>query len=87
VAGTARVRRGACALLIRGEKRQEKEESEEGYHCVERSYGRFQRVLSLPEDADPGGIAAKFRNGVLKVTIPKRQVSRKEGRVIEIDHA
>lgn len=73
-------------LLIRGEKKQEKEESEEGYHCVERSYGMFQRVLSLPEDADPAGIDGKFRNGVLKVTIPKRAVPEREGRTIEIHH-
>jgi HSP20 family protein len=74
------------SLLIRGEKKQEKEESEEGYHCIERSYGVFERVLSLPEDADSAGIQAKFRNGILKITIPKRAVPDKEGRTIEIHH-
>ena len=73
-------------LMIRGEKKREKEESDEDYHCVERSYGRFERVLSLPEDADPDGIAAKFKNGVLKVTIPKRAVPEKAGRAVEIHH-
>ena len=74
------------SLLIRGEKRQEKEENEEGYHCIERSYGVFERVLSLPEDADSGGIEAKFRNGILKITIPKRVVPGKDVRTIEIHH-
>lgn len=73
-------------LLIRGEKNQEKEESDEDYHCVERSYGRFERVISLPEDADPDGVGAKFKNGVLKVKIPKRAVAEKEGRTVEIHH-
>jgi HSP20 family protein len=73
-------------LLIRGEKRQEREESEEDYHCVERSYGVFERMLSLPADADPDGIDAKFRNGVLKVTIPKRAGAEQAGRTIEVRH-
>ena len=73
-------------LLIRGEKKQEKEESDESYHCVERSYGRFERMLSLPEDADAEGVAARFKNGVLKVTIPKRAAPEKAGRAIEIQH-
>jgi HSP20 family protein len=74
------------ALLVRGEKKQEKEEDDEGYHCVERSYGTFERVLSLPDNADPEGIKAKFKNGILRVTIPKRTVPEREGRTIEIHH-
>ena len=73
-------------LRIRGEKRQEREEGDEDYHCVERSYGRFERVLSLPEDADPDGIDAKFKNGILKVRIQKRAPAEKRGRSVEIQH-
>jgi HSP20 family protein len=73
-------------LLIRGEKKQEKEESDENYHCVERSYGGFERMISLPEDVDPERIDAKFKHGVLKVTIPKRAVTEKQGRTIDIQH-
>ncbi len=58
-------------LVIRAEKRQESEEEDEGYHCVERSYGAAERVLSLPDDADSEAIEAKFKNGVLKLRIPK----------------
>ena len=62
----------ADTLTIRGEKRQEKEEKEKNYYRMERSYGAFQRVLSLPEDADQDAIRAKFKNGVLTVTMPRR---------------
>ncbi|MCF8079007.1 MAG: Hsp20/alpha crystallin family protein [Desulfobacterales bacterium] len=47
-------------LRISGEKKQEKEESQKGYYRVERSYGAFQRLLSLPEDADRDKIDATF---------------------------
>jgi HSP20 family protein len=73
-------------LLVRGEKKQEKEESDEGYHCVERSYGVFERMLSLPEAADPDKIDAKFKNGVLRITIAKREVPEGKERRIEIQH-
>ncbi len=58
-------------LTIRGEKKQEKEEKDRNYHRIERSYGSFQRVLSLPPDADSDKIDASFKNGVLIVTLPK----------------
>ena len=73
-------------LFIRGEKKQEQEETEEGYHCVERSYGMFERMLSLPENANPDGIQATFKNGVLKITIPKQDLPEQEERSIEIQH-
>ena len=62
-------------LTIRGEKRQEKEEKAKDYYRIERSYGSFQRVLSLPEDVDQDTIKATFRNGVLTVTMPRQAVS------------
>lgn len=58
-------------LTIRGEKKQEKEEKNKNYHRIERSYGSFQRVLSLPNDADSEKIDATFKNGVLTLTLPK----------------
>jgi HSP20 family protein len=73
-------------LTIRGEKRREREESDESYHCVERSYGAFQRVLTLPDDADPERIDAKFRRGILKITIPKSEARTAPSRSIPIEH-
>jgi HSP20 family protein len=60
-------------LTIRGEKKAEKEEKDEGrnYHLVERSYGAFSRSLALPAGVDVGTIKASIAKGVLKVSVPK----------------
>ncbi|MDR3529157.1 MAG: Hsp20/alpha crystallin family protein [Rhodopila sp.] len=58
-------------LLIKGEKRQEKEEKDKGYYLSERSFGEFQRSFILPEGVDGEKIDARFANGVLTVTVPK----------------
>ncbi|MBW2271393.1 MAG: Hsp20/alpha crystallin family protein [Deltaproteobacteria bacterium] len=71
-------------LVIRAEKRQEKEADDEGWHCVERSYGTVQRMLSLPDDADADSIEARFKSGVLTLRIPKQAVRAPGGRRIEI---
>jgi len=72
-------------LLIRAEKRQDREEEDEGYHWVERSYGAVQRVLSLPDDADVETIEARFKNGILKLRIPKLAARAAQGRNIQIE--
>ena len=72
------------ALIVSGEKRQESEEDEDGYHRVERSYGSFRRVLTLPSDADPDGISANFRKGVLKIEIPRTKEGNGSRKRIEI---
>ena len=59
-------------LTIRGEKRQDKEEKNTGYHLSERSYGEFQRAFTLPDGVDGEKTAAAFANGVLTVTVPKK---------------
>lgn len=59
-------------LTIRGEKKQEKEEKRENYHCVERQYGSFHRSVQLPASVDPNKVEAVFKNGVLTITMPKR---------------
>lgn len=74
-------------LTIRGEKRQENEHKERDYYRVERAYGSFQRVLSLPEDVDQDGVRAAFDKGVLKVTLPRRSVSRDNVRKITVTGA
>ncbi len=71
-------------LLINGEKRQEKEGHDGGYHCVERSYGAFQRVISLPADADQEKLEAKFRNGILTITLPRKPGVKSNAREIAI---
>ncbi len=58
-------------LVIRGEKRQEKEQKEKGYYFSERSYGEFQRSFVLPDGVDGTKIEASMAKGVLTVTVPK----------------
>ena len=58
-------------LIVEGERRQEHEETQEGYHRVERRYGKFTRAFVLPEHVAEGKIKADCANGVLKITLPK----------------
>jgi HSP20 family protein len=64
-------------LVIQGERKREHEEKHEGYYRSERSYGRFYRVIPLPEDASLDKARARFNNGVLEVTIPVPASQRK----------
>ncbi|NLX18704.1 MAG: Hsp20/alpha crystallin family protein [Desulfobulbus sp.] len=74
-------------MTVRGEKRQEKEEKEKDYYRIERSYGSFQRVLSLPEDVDQDAIKAGFKNGILSVTMPRKAVQKGEVKQVTINTA
>jgi HSP20 family protein len=67
-------------LTVSGERKTEHESSSNGYHRVERSYGRFSRSLSLPQGIDAGQVQAEFDKGVLEVRIPK-PAERKPHRV------
>jgi HSP20 family protein len=58
-------------LTIRGEKKQEQEESGEKYHRVESSYGSFIRSFTLPDNIDENNIQASYRDGMLDLHIPK----------------
>jgi HSP20 family protein len=71
-------------LKIRGEKKQEKEDKGRDYYAIERSYGSFQRVLALPADAKVDGIDAKFKNGVMTITIPRDESASQSVKKIEV---
>lgn len=58
-------------LILRGERRSEKEEKGQRFRRVEKRYGSFERSLALPENIDSENIQAQFENGVLELTIPK----------------
>jgi HSP20 family protein len=58
-------------LTVKGEKKQEKEDKDEHYHRVERSYGAFARTVRLPVAVDAQKVSASFKNGLLVVTLPK----------------
>jgi HSP20 family protein len=58
-------------LTIRGEKKNEREETKKDYHLVERSYGSFTRAVQLPDGVNADGIKAVMSKGILKITVPK----------------
>ena len=60
-------------LVVSGERRMEKEVKEENYHRIERSYGNFHRSFTLPHTVDRDNIKASYKDGVLKVVLPKKE--------------
>ena len=64
-------------LTLKGERKFEThEEGEGGYHRIERNYGSFVRCFSLPDTVDPDKVGAEYKNGVLTVTMPKKEVAK-----------
>ncbi|TMA25868.1 MAG: Hsp20/alpha crystallin family protein [Deltaproteobacteria bacterium] len=60
------------ALTLRGERKLENAERQEGYHRVERSYGSFARRFTLPTTVETGNVTAQSRDGVLRIFLPKK---------------
>lgn len=71
-------------LTLRGEKKAEHEENHEGYYHCERSYGSFERTVQLPDNVDTDKAVAKFKKGVLQITIPMKPGSKASRRKIEL---
>lgn len=69
------------ALLIRGEKKSEREEKGDTWYFSERQFGSFSRSFRLPSDADAGGVKAEMKDGVLTVTVPKKPAQKTAARV------
>jgi len=63
-------------LTLRGERKFESQKTEGGWHRLERSYGTFERAFTLPETVNPEGVKADYKNGVLTVTLPKKEVAK-----------
>lgn len=58
-------------LSISGERKQESDVKEKTYHRIERAYGRFSRTITLPSDVDADKIKASYKDGLLKISLPK----------------
>ena len=63
-------------LTLRGERKFEKTDENDNYHRVERSYGAFTRSFTLPQTVSAEGATAEYNNGVLRVTLPKREETK-----------
>jgi len=71
-------------LTLKGERRFEKETKDDNYHRVERSYGTFSRAFSIPATVDEEKIRADYKDGVLKIVLPKKEQSKpKQIRIAE----
>lgn len=71
-------------LTVRGEKKEEKEDKSESYHCVERYHGSFCRSFMLPTAVNADEIEAVYKDGVLRLTVPKSETSKRKK--IEVKH-
>lgn len=72
-------------LTLKGEKKEEREETRTGYHVAERRFGAFQRSFQLPDGIQEDAIAATFANGVLTVTLPKTAEPKAAEKTIAIE--
>lgn len=64
-------------LTIKGERKQEKEEKNEHWHRVERSFGSFTRSFRLPATVVLEKVAADYKNGIVRITMPKTDESKR----------
>ena len=60
-------------LVLKGERHFEKEAKEENYHRIEREYGSFSRSFALPTVVNGDGVSAEYKDGVLKIVLPKKE--------------
>jgi HSP20 family protein len=58
-------------LTLKGERSFDREVKEEKYYCRERTFGKFERVFRVPVDVDPEKISADYKDGILRIDIPK----------------
>ena len=72
-------------LTVSGERKTEKEEKNKKFHRIERSYGTFERSFTLPDDANGTKVAAEFKDGVLKVHLPKSPVAKPKAIEVKVD--
>ncbi len=73
------------AVIIRGEKKEEKEEKGKDWHIREQSFGSFHRVIDLPARVNGDKAAAKFKKGVLSITMPKLEEENAKRKTITIE--
>ena len=71
-------------LTLKGEKKFEEKVSKDNYIRVERAYGSFVRSFTLPQNVDPEKIKAKYKEGVLEVTIPKKEEAKPKQVKVEL---
>lgn len=72
-------------LTLQGSRSYEQRENQEGFSRVERTLGQFHRQFTLPKIADESKISAKYKNGILKISIPKKEQAMEKRIDVQID--
>jgi HSP20 family protein len=72
-------------LTLKGKKKEEKEIKKENYHRIERSYGSFQRSVSLPTGVQADKAKATYKDGILTITIPKAEETKPKSIKINVE--
>lgn len=75
-----------ATLTLKGDRKFQKDENGKGYHRVERSYGAFARYFSLPETVDSEKVRADYANGVLTVTLPKKEIAKPRSIKVQVSN-
>jgi len=73
-------------LALKGERKFENEEKKKGFHRVERSYGTFARYFTLPDTVETDKVKADYKNGVLTITLPKKEVAKPRQIKVEVSN-
>jgi HSP20 family protein len=71
-------------LTLKGSRKFEDTQDNRGYHRIERSYGSFVRAFSLPDTVDPEKVKADYKNGVLTITLAKKELAKPRTIPVEI---
>jgi len=72
-------------ITLRGERKIEKEVKKENYHRTERSYGTFNRSFTLPTTVDSGKVKANYKDGILEVTLPRKEEAKPKSIPVEVN--
>jgi HSP20 family protein len=73
-------------LTLRGERKFDAQNGGKGFHRIERSYGTFVRAFSLPETVEGDHVKADYKNGVLTIKLPKKEVAKPRTINVEISN-
>jgi HSP20 family protein len=74
-------------LTLKGERKFEEEKKDRGFHRIERAYGKFVRAFSLPDTVDGEKVKADYKNGVLTITLPKKEVAKPRTINVEVSNS
>jgi HSP20 family protein len=73
-------------LTLKGERKFEKEENNKGFHRMERSYGSFVRYFTIADTVDSEHVKAEYNNGVLTVTLPKKEIAKPRAIKVQVSN-